>query len=379
LVALGLGLIARRLLGDSRQRPENSVFKPKIFLLSWLILATIVSALITYSQATARFLITRVGYALTLLVILAVISDAEKLKKALRLLVWSAAAAAIVTIVGGFFPYAFPLELVRCNEPLLPILNTPRCSAFNLTFHSLGHWLLIGLAPAIGSIAYPKLLGLSRRLAVGLALLLMSGLVIGQVRGAWVALVVSLPIILIFAMRPKGRNGFVVAIYAVSMSAFAVCAAYLIWNFALQPIINFRPDTFFARLESYRIAWQYFGEHWLFGIGPLDERFLALEPMGYGVVENVFIVETAATGILGAIPFLLLWFGAFHSSVKVFDAPVFPELRKLAGIILLGLLWVMLSIQAHVGIGEKAPWIMLGIAAGMARIQATAMSTKWQT
>jgi O-Antigen ligase len=372
LVIMAMSLIAKRLLaGRARNRPGNPIFWPKFLLLSWLIAATVISALMTPNTgATARFLVTRAGYALTFLVMLAVITDTAKLKKVLQLLVWSATAAAIVTIVGGLFPYAFPLDFVRCTEPVLPVLQTFRCSAFNLSFASLGSWVLAALAPAAASFIYPKLLGISRRLAGVIVLLLLAALVIAQSRGAWVALLVAIPIILAFAGRPKDRKGLALPAYLVFAGIMAAVVGYGLWSYVMQPIIAMRAENFWARLVSYQIAGQLIREHWLFGLGPLDERFLALQTLGFGTVDNSFLVEIAATGVLGAIPFLLLWFGGFRASIRALDQPAPPELHRLAGILGSSLLLVLVALQAYVAIGEKTPWILLGLTASLARIHA---------
>jgi len=372
LVTMALGLLARRILGRPQERTSNPVFWPKFALLSWLVLATGVSALLMpQTDATLRFLITRAGYALTFLVILTVIDDTKRLKTVLRLMAWSAGGTAIVTILGGLFPFTFPIEVVRCNEPILPVLNTYRCTAFNLSFHAMGSWLLAGLPAILFSVKYPKLLGLPRKAALALAALCGLALVIGRVRGAWVALLVSLLVMALFAARPKKGSGLARFCYVGGALILGVALACVIWILAIAPIVSLSPDSFFARLESYKVAFSLFQQHWLFGLGPLDERFLALDTVGYGVIDNLFIAEIGATGLLGAIPFLLLWAGAFRSLIKIMEGTADSELRQLATILAVGVLFLLVAVQAYVAIGEKTPWILMGLAASLARIQRT--------
>lgn len=371
LVAMAMGLLARRVFGR-RKSAANPVFWPKFLLLSWFLMAGALSALMAPNTgAAARFLITRAGYVLTFLVILALISDVEKLKSALRFIVWSASAAAAVAALGAFFPYSFPLALVRCNEPVLPVLNTLRCTGFNLSFHAFGSWLLVALPVAAGSIVYPKFLGISRRIAIALGLLLLGGLIIGQVRGAWVTLLVAIPILLAFAARPKRGEGFALPAYLFLSALIGIVLLFGIWNVFIHPIVAMRPDNFWGRIASYQVALQIFRQHWLFGTGPLDERFLSLETLGYSVVDNAFLVEIAATGLLGAVPFLLLWYGGFRSCIANLSEPTKPELRRLAAILGMSLFFLLISVQAYIAVGEKTPWVLLGLVAALVRIQAS--------
>jgi hypothetical protein len=366
LILIAVVMTARALLMRPGTRQENPLPWRELLLFGWILAATLVSIILApNSEATGRFLITRVGYALTFLITVALVSDVGKLKVAFRMLVLSACVCAAVATFGAFFHGLLPEQLVWCNQAVLPVLNTPRCAAFSMSMHPYGSWLLLAFAPASFSIVRPDLFGIRKQYAVAAVLLLILGLIIGQVRGAWVSLLITTVIGVIAVGVPKKREGLALPSYFVAVSLATTILGFFLWIEVLRPIVAWRLDNVSIRIEEYKLAFQVFGQHALFGVGPLDDRFLALSPLGLGAVDNSFLVELAATGILGFIPFILLWGGAFSSSLRILRRPRKPELGTPATVILVTLLLELISVQAYIGIGEKGPWLAMGMAAGL--------------
>jgi O-antigen ligase len=366
VMTLSVGLLAKALFGDRRYFAHNALFWTRGGLFAWLLVATIISAAIApNSEATVRFLVTRLGYALTFLVTLVVVTDMEKFKIALRVLIGSGVVCAILAIAGAFLPNRLPEQLVYCFDAYLPVLNTARCTAFGLSVHPFGSWVLLASAPAVLSIFRPDILGIRKGLAIACSAVLAFGLLISQDRGAWLAVIVTLVVLLLFSARPKRSYGVAMPVYVVSVVAGAALAALILWPFVIKPIAAWRMENVNIRMDEYRLALSLFSQHAMFGIGPLDDRFLELSTFGMGAVDNSFLVELAATGIIGFIPYLMLWAGAFLSSLQVFARIPTGEQRTMIGLTLVCLLLYLLAVQSYIGIGEKGPWLTMGLASSL--------------
>jgi hypothetical protein len=140
-------------------------------------------------------------------------------------------------------------------------------------------------------------------------------------------------------------------------------------------IAGVRQDNVDVRMEGLQFAMLSFFDHPLVGVGPLDERFVGLSTVGLPGVDNTFAIELAATGFLAFIPIVLIWIFAFCSAGRAYLKTSEIEMRVLAGVLFSCVVLQFLSVQAYVGIGEKAPWLMMGLALSLAGLSRAAQST----
>jgi len=90
--------------------------------------------------------------------------------------------------------------------------------------------------------------------------------------------------------------------------------------------------------------------------------------LGVPAVDNAFLIEGASTGLLGFIPFLLFWFSSMGSAGKLcLDAAGQPTYFA-AKTLFFSLVLQFVSVQAYVAIGEKGPWLTMGLIASIAAI-----------
>jgi O-antigen ligase len=111
----------------------------------------------------------------------------------------------------------------------------------------------------------------------------------------------------------------------------------------------------------------------VFGVGPMDTSFLTIAMShnvtpevqirgfegGQAPVDNAFVAELGCTGLLGFIPYTLLFYLAFKSSQagRRFEEAISQEANTSLRYALLG---ACLAMVWYSSIGEKLPWILIG-------------------
>ncbi len=371
LLTMVTGLTVRHFLRPAHRSTVPRLFWPCSGFFACLVAATMISSLVTgRTEATARLLVTRIGYFLTFMLIVWLVRDMDKLKRILRLLLLSAGLAAIVTIAGGFWPDHVHSELVRCEMavPFLFFLNTPRCVGLFGNFPAFGTWVVMAIPVAFWCVKHPQSLGIKRWFSVALIPVLLLSLAVAQIRGAWVALLAIVPLALLPVarrFREKAANDFLHrALFGVLAFAIALAlASIIVW--VTNATYAIRTVTVDERIYLIKLVFQLLKSNIFFGLGPLDERFLLFGELNLPGLHNTTLVELGSTGIIGFIPYVALVFIAFRSAIQVMRKTSVPDLRGLAFVSLVQLCAVMVSLQSYIGIGEKAPWITMALAVSL--------------
>jgi O-antigen ligase len=122
------------------------------------------------------------------------------------------------------------------------------------------------------------------------------------------------------------------------------------------------------RLFVYKLGAQAMAQHPFFGLGPLDERFLLFAENNVPGVHNTFLVELGATGIVGFIPYIAIILIAFRCCMQMTRSAL-GEVKTVAVIVLFQLSILMISMQSNIGIGEKAPWLIMALAVSLIGIE----------
>lgn len=208
----------------------------------------------------------------------------------------------IVSIFGAIIASLLITKFINQDTTFTKGLVELAFGGSNYVAAFLAFILPISLGSAISSRS------LNRRMYLGICtILIFIGLVIAMSRGAYLSLIVGLVVLLptLIRGRNKVRNSLLVAFYILILVVVVVVLLPDIFIEKNVELIQYRlrnPD--YSRIVMLENAWNVFKTSPVFGIGPFQT---SLSFLGLGGTPHNFVLQLLAeSGILGAIPFLMM-------------------------------------------------------------------------
>ena len=357
-----------------RYEPHPPLIRRILVLVPIFLVVSLAVVLMAPEPAVAlRGMSTRIGYCLTVLVLVVLLRDWEKIRVALKCMVVSATLASIATILLIFMPDLLPkpLQNVGQIEPLLRVLPGVRPTGLFVSVHSFASWVVYALAITSMSLFSPRLFGVRRRWAVLSMMLMGCGLLVNQTRIAWLAVLVLSALAICFApLYVSGRRrqsllllaafGLFGTWFALNSNSVKTTAENFVWG-------GERELSSAERVVQYQIAFNLLREHPWFGIGPAGASFY-LESAGlHPNIHNIFLEELVAFGIVGFVPYIAFLPLALAGPLKLLLSN--RRDHSLVGAsILIASISVMVVYQVYSGVGEKGYWITIGLGAAASRL-----------
>lgn len=318
--------------------------------------------------AALRGMATRIGYCLTILVLVTLLNDWERIKRVLRYIIMSATLASAATVLLVFFPSLLPssLQNVDETESLLRGLPSVRPTALFVNVHPFASWSVYALAVCAIALLSPQLFGIRKRWT-GLALFLLSlGLLVNQTRIAWVSVLVTM--LLALCLAPwylAGKRKTAIALLA--MTTVVGLSFISPQAIADEVLAGEREQSTVERVIQYQIAFNIVAEHPWIGIGP-GAAANDLEAVGlHHNIHNIFLEELVAFGIVGFIPYIAFLPLALIGPIKLLLSAQ-REQRLIGTSLLLAAIAALIVYQVYSGVGEKSYWVMLGLSTASSRL-----------
>ena len=365
-------LLSNMLLRRHAVKPAGPILKFMIASLPVFVLSCIPSILLADDVRLAmRYLPTRIGYAITFFVIIAFITDAGKIKNALKCLVLSAGIASALTILVGWRPELLPetLRLVSVTPALIEGLPDVRPAALFVSYLPFASWTVLALGICGVFILRPQILEVRRSLYLGIFGLMIAALAYNQTRAGWVAAVFVLFLLCSapWYLAGKRRASLALLISFCLLSLLLIFATDRRGIGAEEFLVGSDPQRRISteqRFEQYSIVLDVIRDHPWFGLGASDISVRYLERFQlHPSVHNAFLEELAFSGLVGFLPYIAFLPLSLYCPLKLLWRPSKMEWLTLASAIVIGFSGAFVVYQSYPGTGEKGYWIVLGLCA----------------
>lgn len=287
--------------------------------------------------------------------------------------VWTA-----VIVVGSILAAVQTMGYSLWSEPAKPLhigaLKMPFKRTIGLPVdYGLYGILNFGVLPlVIISVINKKGLYRSRLIAMGVSLLILLGIFIGQSRSMWLGLVLALAVLLIssgYHLRKKKPFFFILIISG--MIFFCFLGMRSVQGIGID-VYKARPNSVNVRLHQYHTAVQIVLSHPLTGIGygnfaeyyePLSKK--KDHSAGVWKLHNYFLNKAVSAGLMGAALLILIFAWVAHTLWR--DASRY--IKEPTGWFMLGLLSGLTGMMVELmlfpgGSGLKILWAYLGMIVG---------------
>lgn len=354
VITLTAWLLALLLKRQSFKKDKNYL------LLALIFLAALMSTFVAIDpDAHIRQLVTIIGCGLTYFLTVNLIKDTKTLNRVLLFLglaIFMATAIAIIQSVGAKY-FGSNLGFGRLwgyIGPGIP-LPLPRVTSTWLDPNAYGLFLLTGL-PAL---LYFALRSKTKKMGyIVLAVFVLFGLFLSYSRGAWIGLAASLVVIVLILLRQQSsKESWPIIIMGMGILLTGLLNSDVLFGPVATFMINLNPVAAMYRLELWGLAVDEFLAHPVLGVG--FGGFLAQ----YGfVIHNIFFQILVSTGILGALPFLLL----FAKTLQVGRSDLNNVVKVALFVSFIGLLAASFFISVFF---HKNLWFLMGLIAVAAKIK----------
>jgi hypothetical protein len=371
-------LVVRAALGYQPIPRYSGISRMAVLLaMPLFVIGTIPATILSADPVTSlRFLSVRVGYALTFWMTLWLIDTPERLIRCFRILMWAAAVTAMGIVLTAFFPrlpdmLPLPPDLRLSSELVggtIDLLGTGAKTVllFN-QFVSFAAFAAFAFPMALSSAFWPETFGGTRRGSWIALTAIVGGIVLSLSRAGWVGCAVATALWFLLLPRLGARR-----IWQVPALLSAIFVALLVqyWDqlYALSEwMLSAQRGSVDERVAVFRVTMDVIRAHPWFGLGPMImDRVLSAQ--GYHpLVHNSILVEMVYVGLVGVLPYIALIGLALWSATRaVLNARDIHE-RRIAAVVLLGLVAGFTIFQTTSAVGEKILWLMVALAIALSR------------
>lgn len=296
-----------------------------MFLFLWLVMAHLLNtARSGFSFDEFRLLMGRVSFAVIVLITYYVIRELQDYTKVLRIFCYSVILLSTLIVIFAIF-HLDPFGVMTKHPRVYWGASMPfnKTSAIPMSYGEFAI-IVISAIPILVYSAIKKLDFFSSKFSIFAISMILLAIFITQSRNSWLSVSVTLSA-LIFLYRKRGELSFMKV--NVILGAFSVIAISLIvFNDILIKFVDgfvgsdvYRNNVF-NRLESFIIGIKLFLDNILVGVGNSNiKKYTSILHRGYAEMDlhNAFIDQLAGTGLLGFIPFLLLFVIALYQLLKI--------------------------------------------------------------